>query len=163
MGIVDRYKKQQRSELNAGKPLGGGLDEKVVAPLPGRALVGDLYVEKPAEQGGRKGLKVVFRLEIEGLSKKKLVLETTLHDQELGQLKSRLATFADTQGLLNVWEILEPAGDTGASLDRAVFVPFEAIDVQREGKVWCFARVRVLEQDHGVLTQAEAAFSIEAG
>ncbi len=163
MGIVDRYKKQQRSEINAGKPLGGGLDEKVAPPLPGKAFVGDLQVVKPVEKGGKKGLKVVFRLEVSKLSKLKLLVETTLHDQELGQFKSRLATFADTQGLLNVWEILKPTSDEATSYDREVFVPFEAIDVQREGKVWCFARVRVLEPDHGVIAEAEQAFAIDAG
>jgi hypothetical protein len=78
MGIVDRYKKQQRSEINAGKPLGGGLDEKVAPPLPGKAFVGDLQVVKPVEKGGKKGLKVVFRLEVSKLSKLKLLVETTL-------------------------------------------------------------------------------------
>jgi len=163
MGIVDRYKKQQRSELNAGKPLGGGLDEKPVPALKGKAFVGDLRVDKPVEQGGKKGLKVLFRLELEGLSKLRLVLETTLHDQELGQFKSRLATFADTTGLLNVWEVVRPGTDEPTAAEKEVFVPFEAIDVQREGKVWCFARVRVLEQDHGAIAQSETAFPIEAG
>ncbi|HEY3446923.1 MAG TPA: hypothetical protein VGK67_11190 [Myxococcales bacterium] len=163
MGIIDRYKKQQRSEINAGKPLGGGLDEKVAPALPGKAFVGDLRVEKPAEKGGKKGLKVLFKLEVANLSKFKLVVETTLHDQELGQFKSRMATFADTQGLLNVWEVLKPAKDEPTTCEREVFVPFEAIDVQREGKVWCFARVRVLEPDHGAIAEAEAAFAIDAG
>ncbi|MGC4115485.1 MAG: hypothetical protein QM765_12955 [Myxococcales bacterium] len=163
MTIVDRYKKQQRSELNAGKPLGGGLDEKVAHPLPGKAFVGDVQVVKPVEKGGKKGLNVVFKLEVSNLSRFKLVIETTLHDQEQGQFKSRLATFADSTGLLNVYEILKPASDEATAYDREVFVPFEAIDVQREGKVWCFARVRVLEADHGVIAEAEQAFPIDAG
>lgn len=163
MGVIDRYKKQQRSELNAGKPLGGGLDEKVLPPLAGKATLGELRVDKPAEQGGKKGLKVAFRLELQKLAKLKLVLETTLHDQELGQFKSRLATFADTQGLLNVWEIIRPVNDEVIVVEREVFVPFEAIDVQREGKVWCYARVRVLEKDHGTLAEAEQGFPIDAG
>lgn len=162
MGIVDRYKKQQRSERNAGKPLGGGLDEKKAPALPGQAFVADVQVVKPVEKGGKKGLKVTFTLAIENLSKFKLVVETTLHDQELGQFKSRMATLADTQGLLNVWEVLKPSSDEFEA-DREVFVPFEAIDVQREGKVWCFARVRVLEADHGIIAEAEQAFAIDAG
>jgi len=39
-------------------------------------------------------------------------------------------------------------------------VPFEVVELQREGKVWCFARVRVLEPDNGTTAEAEAAFPI---
>ena len=163
MGIVDRYRKQRRSEQNQGQPLGGGLDEAPAPPLRGRAFVADLRVDKPVEEGGRRGLRVAFRLELEALAGLRLVLETTLHDQELGQFRSRLPALADTQGLLNVWEIVKPGGDAPSALERAVFFPFEALDAQREGKRGCFARVRVLEEGHGAIAQSEAAFAIEAG
>lgn len=163
MGIVDRYKKLQKAELNRGKPLGGGLDEKALPPLKGKAFVADLHVEKPVEQGGKKGLHVAFRLELEGLGKRRLVVETTLADQELGPFKSRLPAYADTTGLLQVFEIFTPADDDATSSERCVFVPFEAIDIQRAGKVWCHAKVKVVDREHGPIAESQEGFAIEAG
>jgi hypothetical protein len=162
MGIVNRYRKQQESEQNKGKPLGGGLDPRPT-PTTGSAALFDLQVKKPVEQEGKKGLEVSYRVQLSRLGGLKLVLETTLHEQDHGPFKSRLATMADSVGLLNVWEIFKPADDDETVTDRRVFIPFEAIEVERTGKLWCFARVKVLEADRGTLAQAEEAFAIEAG
>lgn len=163
MGNVDRYRRQQESEKNKGKPLGGGLDEAPAGPLAGAARLVELLVEKPVEQGGKRGLLVRYRLQVDKLGGLKLVLETTLHEQGRGPFRSRLPSLADTQGQLNAWEVFTPAGDEPTETVRAVFVPFEAIEVDRAGTIKCFARVRVLEAERGSLTEGEQAFVIDAG
>jgi hypothetical protein len=162
MDAHERYKRSQRAEKNAGKPLGGGLDEQA-APPGGRATVGQLCVEKPVEQDGERGLRISFVLHAEGLGKARLVVETTLHDQLRGQLRSGLARLADSQGLLNGYEIVSPPDDGPFARQCALFVPFSAVEVERAGELRCFARVRILEAERGSLAEEEAAFTLQAG
>lgn len=162
MGIGDRYRKQQRSEQNKGKPLGGGLDD---APIPGHgaAAILELGVTKPAEQGGKRGLRVQYRLRVEQLGGCKLILECTLHQREQGPLKSQALGFCDSLGQLNVFEIFTPADDDPTETERAAFVPFEAIQVESPGVLDCFAKVRVLEAARGAIAEDQYPFKIEAG
>ena len=161
MGVIERYRKQQESEANKGKPLGGGLDERP-APSWGSAALADLRVEKPVEKDGKRGMRVAYRVQAKKLPKARIVLEVTLHEQGGGQFKSASPALADTSGALNVWEVWRPLADE-AEEERAAFIPFEAIAVDRAGTLRCLARVRALEADRGCLAEAEVAFSIETG
>jgi len=134
-----------------------------LTPRSGTASVTDLAVEKPVEQGGRRGLSVRFRLHTRGLRAARLVLETTLHEQLKGPLTSRMATFADGQGALELFETFVPKDDGPTDDDHTSFIPFEAIDPGHEGTVKCFARVRVLEERRGELAKEEVAFELVAG
>jgi hypothetical protein len=162
MGAFERWKRSERARENAGKPLGGGLDATGALP-GGAASIGELRVEKPIEQGGERGLSVRCVLRTEGLGACRLVAETTLHEQGRGPLKSARPQLADTQGMLEVFEVLPSRGDEPRAVELTAFVPFAAIEVERAGRLKCFARVRILEQERGLLAQAETAFEIEAG
>ncbi len=162
MGNLDRYRKHQRAEQNKGKPLGGGLDEQPI-PRHGAAAVLDLGITKPFEQGGRRGLRVHYRLRAERLGGCRLILQCTLHERERGPLKSRAPGFADSLGALEVFEIFTPADDEATETERAAFVPFEVIEVEREGTLDCFARVRVLDAERGSIAEDDFPFRIEAG
>jgi hypothetical protein len=163
MGNRDRWDRKKRSEENAGKPLGGGLDESALKPLAGKASVGELSIAKPVELDGKKGLRVEFRLHCEGLGKARLVVETTLHEQIRGPLKSSVTTLADSQGNLCSFELFTPADDEPTSSKRRAFFPFAAIEVDGAGKHRCFARVRILEEERGSLCEDEVAFELDAG
>jgi hypothetical protein len=161
MGHIDRIKRQRTASAQAGKPLGGGLDEREVA-LGGCASLSDLSIRKPVERDGKRGLAVGFVVHAEGLGGRKLAVETTLHAQGLGPLRSRALFCADALGNLERVEVYTPADDDAASAEREAFFPFSAIDVEREGSLRCFARVRILEADRGNLAVEEVAFEFQA-
>lgn len=161
MGHIDRIKRQRAASAQAGKPLGGGLDERDVA-LGGCASLSGLSVRKPVEREGKQGLAVGFVVHAEGLGARKLAIETTLHAQGLGPLRSRALSCSDSVGNLERVEVYTPADDDIGSADREAFFPFSAIDVEREGSLQCFARVRILEADRGSLAVEEVAFELQA-
>jgi hypothetical protein len=166
----ERYERHRQSVQNAGKPLGGGLDLGPTA-RGGSAVVSGTVVEKPVEQGGRRGLRVSCRVDARQLGGAKLVLEITLHEQGRGPLRvaavtpspSPSAGMSDSLGNASQFVVLTPPGDEAASFEHGAFFPFEAIEVEREGAIACFARVRVLASERGLLAEAEQAFGLVAG
>ncbi len=162
MGFGDRWDRKNRSEENAGKPLGGGVDARP-APISGKATLSGLSIAKPVTREGRTGLSVRFTLHTESLAGDRLVLETSLHEQIKGPLKSSVPTLADSLGNVGTFEIFTPADDEPASSEQSAFFPFAAIEVDGAGKHRCFARVRVLEERRGVMAEEEIGFELTAG
>ena len=163
MGNYDRFKRHQEAKENAGKPLGGDLDRPEVTLRSGQATLSGLGIQKPLTQGGKAGLCVDYQLETVALGGAKLVLEVTLHQQKKGPLKAKLQGFSNTLGQLEQVEVFTPADDDQASSGRSAFIPFEAIEVDEEGTLSCFARVRVLEAARGALVAEEVAFELSTG
>ncbi|MGI5862177.1 MAG: hypothetical protein ACOX6T_08980 [Myxococcales bacterium] len=159
---IDRYRRSERAKEHAGAPLGGGLDEQP-APARGRATIGDLRIVKPAQVGGERGLQVVFVVHAEDLGGARLVVETTLHEQGRGPFRTGVARLADSQGLLNVFEVVTPPDDGHFARECSTFVPFAALEPEHAGTLRCFARVRLLEEARGALAEEEAAFELQAG
>lgn len=159
---VERYRRDQRAKEHAGEPLGCGLDERPV-PTRGRATIGELRIVKPAQVGDESGLQVVFVVHAEELGAAKLVVETTLHEQGRGPFRTGVARLADTQGWLNVFEVVTPPDDGHFCRECSAFVPFAALEPEHAGTLRCFARVRLLEAARGALAEEEVAFELQAG
>jgi hypothetical protein len=160
VGIRDRYTRKKESERNAGRPT--GMEERPRPPR-GAARILDLVVEKPVVRGGIRGVEVAVCLQAHELSRARIVIEATLHEQGKGPLRSRDPRYADSQGALNAFEVFTPERDEPVEVERRFFFPFAAIEVEREGALRCFARARALEQDRGELAAGEVAFTLEAG
>lgn len=164
MGNYDRYKRSREAEQRAGEPLGAGLVlEDRPGPTTGFASIAELKVDKPFVQGGRNGLRVSFALHLNQLGGEKLVVETSLHEQGVGPLRGTEPAFTDTIGHLSVFELFTPADDEPSRTAFGFFFPFAAIEVNRAGTLKCFARVKVLEPERGVITEDEVAFTLVAG
>jgi len=160
MGNEERWQRHRRAQANAGKPLGGGLDP--VPPLPGKASLAALRIQKPVEKGGRRGLEVSFVATLESMKGLNVLVEITLHEQGRGPFRSTTTGFTNTIGNFEVFAVETPTEER-AEVRRAVFIPFAAIEVEHPGTLKCFARVQVAEGSRGVLATEEIGFELEAG